>query len=75
MILGWADTIWSIEVMAPGLVSKGLLIDPLECFPLVLHGLLWGFPNMQATQRVGDLILLIFLGTYPLLNSLTRDLK
>ena len=32
---GWVDTIFSIEVMAPGLVSEGFLIDPLECLPFV----------------------------------------
>ena len=47
---GWEDTIWSIEVMAPGLVSEEFLIDPLDCFPLVLRGQLWDFPNIQATQ-------------------------
>ena len=41
MITGWAETIWSIEVMDPVLVSEGFLIDPLECLPLVIHGLLW----------------------------------
>ena len=53
MIPDWEETFWSIEVMAPGLVSEGFLIDPLECFPLVLYGLLWDFPNMQATQGGG----------------------
>ena len=28
---GWAETIWSIEFMASGLVSKGFLIDPFKC--------------------------------------------
>ena len=53
MILGWKYTIWSIEVMAPGLVSEGLLIDLPECLTLVLHGLLWYFPNNQAAQGEG----------------------
>ena len=43
---GWAETIWSIEVMAPGLVSEGFLIDPLEFLTLILHGLLWEFTNI-----------------------------
>ena len=50
MIPGWADTIWSIEVMAPGLVSKGFLIDPPESLPLVLHIHLWDFTNRQDTK-------------------------
>ena len=41
MSSGWEEKIWSIEFMAPGMVSKGLLIDPPESLPLVLHGLLW----------------------------------
>ena len=72
---GWADTIWSIEVMTLGLVSEGFLIDPLEHLPLVLHGLLWYFPNMQATQGGSFLILMSFLGIIPLLDSLRRDFK
>ena len=43
---GWEETIWSIEVMAPGLVSEGFLIGPLECLLLVLHGILWEFTNI-----------------------------
>ena len=35
----WADTIWSMEVMSPGLVFEGFLIDPLEYLTLILHGL------------------------------------
>ena len=49
-IPGWAETIWSIEFMAPSLVSKGFLIDMLDFLPLVLHGILWDFPNMQASK-------------------------
>ena len=72
---GWADTIWSIEVMALGLVSESSLIDTLECLPLVLHCLLWDFTNIKATSGVSFLILLRFLGIILLLDSLTRDLK
>ena len=61
--------------MAPGLVSKLFLIDPLECLPLVLHVFLWVFPNIQATQGGSFMIILIFLGIITLLNSLMRDLK
>ena len=50
---GWVETLWSIEVMAPGLVSKGFLVDPPERLPLVFHGLLWEFSNRQATQGGG----------------------
>ena len=76
MIPGWADTIWSIEVMAMGQVSKGFLIDPPECLPLVLHGLLWYFPNKQVTGGgSGGLILLSFIDNTPFLDSLRRDLK
>ena len=53
MIPDWVDTIWSIEIMSLGLVFKGLLIKLPECLPLVLHGLLWDFPNNQATQGGG----------------------
>ena len=61
--------------MEPGLVSKGFLIDPSKCLPLVLHGLLWEFPNKQVTQGGIFLILMIFLVITPLLDSLTRDFK
>ena len=61
--------------MDPGLVSEGFLIDTLECLPLVLHGLLWYFPNNQATKGGGVMILLIFLGIITLLDSTTMDLK
>ena len=65
MIPGWAETIWSIEVMAPDLVSEGFLIEPLECLPLVLHELLWDFKNIQDKQGGIFLILLRFLGITP----------
>ena len=45
----WEETVWSIKVMELGMVSKGLLIDPPDFLRLVLHGLLWYFPNSQAT--------------------------
>ena len=61
--------------MAPGLVSEGFLIDPPECFPLFLHGLLWGLPNRQETKGGGVLTLMSFLGTTPILNNLRRDWK
>ena len=64
MIPVWAETIWSIEVIAPVLVSEGFLIDLLEFLPLVLRGLFWDFPNMQAIQGESFLIFLIFLGFY-----------
>ena len=66
MIPGWSDTDWSTEVMAPGLLSKGFLIDPIECLPLVLYDLLWDFVNMQATQGVSFMIFLSFFGITPL---------
>ena len=72
---GWADTIWSIEVMAQVLVSEGFMIDLHECLPLVLNGLLWDFPNIQVKQRGSFLILLSFLGIIPLLNILRRNFK
>ena len=75
MIPGWEYTTLAIEFMSPGLVAEGFLIDPPECFPLFLHGLLWEFPNMQATQGDIFLTLLIFLGIISLLDSLRRDLK
>ena len=52
---GWAETIWSIEVMAPGLVSNIFLIDTLECFHLVLHDLLWDLTNMKARGEFLDI--------------------
>ena len=48
---GWVEIITTIELMAPGLVSKGLLINPPEFLILVLRRLLWDFPNSQATQK------------------------
>ena len=72
MSSGWAENILSIKVMTPGMVSEGFLIDPPENFPLVLHGLLWEFPNKKMTQGG---ILLSLLGIIPLLGSLRRDLK
>ena len=75
MIPGWADTIFSIEVMSPGLVSEGFLIDSPGCLSLVIHGLLWDFQNRQATQGGGVLIFLRFLGIIPLLDNLRRYLK
>ena len=75
VIPGWADTICSIDFMSPGLVSKSFLIHLPDCFYLVLHGLLWGFTNRQATQGGGVLTLLVFLGIIPLLESLRRYLK
>ena len=61
--------------MAPGLVSKGFLIDPPDHLPLVLHGLFWYFPNRQATQGGGGMILMSFLGIIPLLDSMRSCLK
>ena len=75
MIPGWTETIWSIEVMASGLVSEAFLVNLLECLPLVLHRLLWEFPNLQATQGGSFLISLSFHGIIPLLDSLMRYLK
>ena len=49
MIPGWAEKIWSIEFMSPGMVSEGFLIDPPDCLSLVLHVLLWEFTNKHAT--------------------------
>ena len=72
---GWAETIWSIDVMAPGLVSEGFLINPLDFLTLVLNGILWDFTNIQATQGWNFLIFMIFLGITPLLDSLIRDMK
>ena len=61
--------------MEPGLVYEGFLIEPPECLPLVIHGIMWDFPNIQATQVGSFLILLIFLGIIPLLDILMRYLK
>ena len=75
MIPGWTDTIWSIKVMAPGMVSERLLINPPEHLNLVLHGLFWYFPNRKATQRGSFLTLLIFLSIIPLWDNMRRVLK
>ena len=75
IVPGWIDTTWSIEVMDPGLLSEEFLIDPLESLPLVLYGLLWDFPNIQATQGRSFMILMSFLDIIPLSYSLMRDLK
>ena len=75
MSSGLSYTIWSIEFMALGLVSKVFLIDPIECMPLVIHGLLWYFPDVQLTQGGSFLIFLSFMGIILLLDSLMRDLK
>ena len=61
--------------MDPGLVLEGFLMDPLERLPLVLHGLLWDYPNMQATKGGNFFTLPIFLGNIPLLESPRRDLN
>ena len=55
------------------MVSEGLLMDPPERLPLVLHGLLWDFPNMHATQGGNLFTLLSFLGIIPFLKILRRD--
>ena len=70
-----AKTIWSIEFLSLGLVSKGSLINLSERLPLVLRGLVWVFPNRQAKQGGFFLTLLRFLGIFPLLNILRRYLK
>ena len=64
-----------MEVMDPGLVLEGFLTDPTKRMPLVLHGILWGFTNSQATQGGNFFTLLSFLDIIPLLESLTRDLN
>ena len=75
IIPGWADTTWSIDIMALGLVSKVFLVDPIECFPLALHGLLWDFPNIKGKQGVSFLILMRLIGIIPLLDSLMMYFK
>ena len=57
------------------MVSEGFLIDPPECFPFFLHGILWDFPNNQATEGGSFLISLRLLVITPLLDSLRRYLK
>ena len=49
------DTICFIEVVAPGLVLEGFMMDLAKSLTLVLHGFLWDFPNMQTTQGVTSL--------------------
>ena len=61
--------------MAPGMVSEGFLVDSPECLPLILHGLLWYFPNNQATQWGVFMTLVIFMGIITLLDNLSRYLK
>ena len=61
--------------MTLGLVSTGFLMDPPDRLPLVLHGLLWDFPNIQATQGGGFWRFMRFLDIIPLLDNLSRDLK
>ena len=73
MILGWAETIYSTEVMDPGLVLEGFPMNPPKRLPLALHGLLWDFLNRQATQGGNLFALLCFLVIIPLLESLRRD--
>ena len=75
VIPGWEETIWSIEVMALGLVSEVFLIDMIECLPLFFHGLLWGFPNIWVTQEGSFMILLRFFVNTPLLDIPMGDLK
>ena len=64
-----------MEFMDPGLVSEVFLMDPPERLPLVFHGLLWDFPNREATHRGNFLTSLIFLGIIPFLEILRRDLN
>ena len=61
--------------MAPGMVSEDFLIVQPECLPFVLHVLLWGFPNIQATQQGDFLALLILLGIILLLDNMRSYLK
>ena len=56
------------------MVSEGFLINPPECLTLVLHSMLLGFTNRQATPGGGFLTLLIFLGIITLLDNMRRDL-
>ena len=75
MIPGWAETIRSIKVVVPGLVSSVFLVNPPEHFPLILHGLLRDFPSIQATQGDSFLILMSFLGVIPLLDNPRSNFK
>ena len=61
--------------MVTGIVSEGFLIVQPEIFPLVLHGLLWYFPDIQAKHGGGFMTLLIFLDITPLLDNLRRYLN
>ena len=74
MIIRWEDIICSIKVKALRLVFEGFLIDPPECFTLVIHDLLWDFPNIQVTQggRGGVPTLLILLVVIPLFDNMIR---
>ena len=71
----WAETIWSINVLAPGLVSEVFLINPPERLPLILHGLLWDFSNSQATLGGSFPTLWILLGIIPFFDHLRGYLK
>ena len=51
-IPSWLDIICSAEVMAPGFLSEGFLIDPPLFLPLFLHCILWYLPNRQAIKEV-----------------------
>ena len=62
---GWSDTIRSIEVMAPGMVSEGFLVDPPEILPLILHGLLSYLPDIEVTQVGGGYDLDEIPANYP----------
>ena len=72
---GCAVTFWSIDFMAPGMVSEGFLNDPPGNFLLVFYSLLWEFPKGQATQGGSLLTLLSFLGIITLLDNQRRYLK
>ena len=75
MRTGLAETVWSIAVMDPGLVSEGFLIYPTNSLFFPLYILLWEFPSNQATQGGISLILPRFLCIIILLYSLMRYLK
>ena len=62
-----------MEVMAHGMVLESFLMDPPERLPLVLHSILWDFPNMQATQGGKLFTLMRFLGIITVLEILMRD--
>ena len=64
-----------MEVMDPGLVLEGFLTDPTKRMPLVIHGILWGFTNSQATQGDNVFTLLRILVIIPILESLRKDLN